>query len=107
LYKGDNQSGDKDILSSSPTIAPVKQRTKRKVEGSMNAPLKRWWIPDGFFWGLYEKIMREGPDFLHYPDKALLPDPLFARFLQVPASGVVCRPGSVFFCFPGTEDRGT
>lgn len=46
----------------------------------MNAPLMRWWIPDGFFWGLYEKIMREGPDFLHYPDKALLPDPLFARF---------------------------
>jgi len=48
----------------------------------MNAPLMRWWIPDGFLWGLYEKIMREGPDFLHYPDKALLPDPLFARFFN-------------------------
>jgi len=95
------------FLGNCPIIAPVKQRTKRKDEGSRNAPLKRWWIPDGFLWGLFEKIMREGPDFLHYPDKALLPDPLFARFFTNP-----CQRGGMparfcIFCFPGTEDRGT
>lgn len=70
----------------------------------MNAPLMRWWIPDGFFWGLYEKIMREGPDFLHYPDKALLPDPLFAGFFNgsLPAGWYA---GQVLYFFVSREQR--
>jgi len=62
---------------------------------------------DSLFWGLYEMTMQEGSCiFLHYPDKALLPDP----FMRLP--GRSCRRGGMpaRFCrivvVTGEGDRG-